>query len=225
MSDEHPQHGLVARTLAAMLSAKDLPGDLPADPMPLLIGWLDEAKRSGRYDDHNAMTLATATAGGVPSARIVLCKAVEADPPALVFFTNYLSRKGRELTENPNAAAVFHWPHAGRQARVEGVVERTTAAESDAYFDSRPLISRIGAIVSRQSEEIESRTQLIESALREARGCALGARPKRPDHWGGYRLRVNRVELWSAGSGRLHDRLCWTRGEAGAGWTVRRLSP
>jgi len=193
--------------------------------MPLLLEWFEEARRCGRYDDFNAMTLATATPNGEPSARIVLCKAIEADPPAIVFYTSYASRKGEEIAANPCAAGVFYWPHAKRQARIEGRVERTSAAESDAYFQTRPLLSRISASVSPQSQAISSRASVIAEAMRIGRRAALGMKVQRPEHWGGFRILPQRIELWSACTGRLHDRAVWTRDDGSdvRGWTSQRL--
>jgi pyridoxamine 5'-phosphate oxidase len=214
------------KTVAGLLSCQDLPEVPPADPMPLLSAWYADAQASGKYDDFNAMTIATATPEGVPSARIVLCKAIEATPPALVFYTSYLSRKGRELEANPNAAALFHWAHAKRQVRVEGTVERVSAVESDAYFKSRPLLSRIGARASCQSTPIGSRAELVASAARVASAAALSGELPRPEHWGGYRLHIRRIELWSAREGRLHDRICWSREDVAGkvGWSAQRIS-
>jgi pyridoxamine 5'-phosphate oxidase len=221
--------GKLAEAVAGLLSCHDLPEEIPGDPMPLLAGWYAEAQKSGKYADFNAMTLATATPDGTPSARIVLCKSIEQSPPAVVFYTSYRSRKGRELEANPRAAAVFHWPHAQRQVRLEGVVERVSVEESDAYFRSRPLLSRVGAWASKQSEPIESRAELVAAAAKVAARAAIGELP-RPETWGGFRLHVRVVELWSAREGRLHDRMVWTRPDAAPGtggveWTKRRLSP
>lgn len=234
MSDQTPHPtgsadapGPIARALASLMCGRDLPDALPADPMPILLEWFEDARRSGRYDDFNAMTLATATPDGAPSARVVLCKAIEPHPTALVFFTNFLSRKGRELHANPRAAAVFHWPHAKRQVRIEGAISRVSSAESDAYFASRSLLSRIGAIASRQSQPLSSRADLIAAALRAAQDAATHATLPRPDHWGGYRLSISALELWSAGDGRLHDRILWMRAlqPNATAWTSTRLSP
>ena len=148
---------MITESLTALLSAHDLPEPAPPDPMPLFVGWFRDAEACGKYDDPNAMSLATATPDGRPSVRVVLCKGIEADTGAIHFYTNYGSRKGSELERNPLAAVVFHWPHAKRQARLEGIIEKLTEAESDAYFKSRPLLSRIGASISRQSTPIESR--------------------------------------------------------------------
>lgn len=209
------------------LLGSGVPHPTPNDPMPTLEAWLEDARRSGAYADPDSMALATATRDGCPSVRIVLCKAIEPASGSVVFYTSYLSRKGRELTANPRAAVVFHWPHAQRQARVEGTVSRLPEAESDAYFRSRSLLSRIGATVSRQSEPIGSRGELVAAAMAVAKQAALTGQIPRPEHWGGYRLSATSVELWAAGRGRLHDRLRWTRAdsEAHSSWRVERLCP
>jgi pyridoxamine 5'-phosphate oxidase len=223
MTQTTNEHGSLIDALTGMLACHDLPEPLPDNPMPLLLEWFEDARRSERYDDFNAMTLATATPSGAPSARVVLCKAIEPHTPAIVFYTSYPSRKGQELEANPRAAAVFHWPHAKRQARIEGPVQHTTAAESDAYFRTRPLLARIGASVSPQSRAIESRQAVIAEAMRIAAGTALVGGPQRPQDWGGYRILPERVELWSAGSGRLHDRAVWRRERDARTWAVQRL--
>lgn len=219
---------MITELLAGLLSAHDLPDPPPADPVPTLVRWLEEARASGKYEDPNAMTLATATREGAPSARMVLCKGIEtgtsASPPALTFFTNYESRKAQELEVNPRAAAVFHWPHAKRQARIEGEIRRTSAAESDAYFATRALLSRVGATVSRQSHPIASRAELVRAAMSVAAGAATGNLP-RPAWWGGYRLVMRTVELWSGREGRLHQRVEWRREGDAQAWTWRLLSP
>jgi pyridoxamine 5'-phosphate oxidase len=162
----------------------------------------------------DSVVLATATADGAPSARIVLLK--QADERGFVFYTNYESRKGRELRENPQAALLFHSP--GRQVRVEGGVERLPAEESDAYWATRPLRSRAGAYASRQSEVIASREEL-ERAVADAEALA----PDRPDHWGGFLLRPHTYEFWIHGDDRLHDRFRFRR--RGDAWISERLSP
>lgn len=201
---------------------RDLRGPLADDPVLLLRQWLDDAEHSVE-GDFNAMVLATASSGGAPSARVVLCKQVEAAPPAVVFYTNYESRKGREIEGNPRAAGVFYWPSLKRQARVEGTVVRTTSRESDEYFQSRPLLSRIGAIASRQSRPLHSRAALAARVVRAAASVTL----PRPPSWGGYRILLDRIELWSAGRGRLHDRVAWVRepGSDPAAWASDRLFP
>lgn len=200
------------------------PDPLSADPVAILRQWLDEAAEVIE-GDFNAMVLATATPKGMPSARVVLCKQIEATPPAAVFYTNYGSRKGRELEANPRAAGVFYWPSLKRQARIEGAVIRTTAKESDEYFRSRPLLSRIGAIASRQSEPLTTRGALAARVMRTA--MRPGAASHRPPEWGGYRMLLDRIELWSAGNGRLHDRVAWTPVPQSVppAWTSTRLFP
>jgi pyridoxamine 5'-phosphate oxidase len=166
------------------------------------------------------MTLATATRDGKPSARMVLLKGV--DRNGFVFFTNYESRKGGELAENARAALVFYWEPLGRQVRVTGRVSRTSAAESDAYFGSRPLGSRFSAAVSRQSKVIASRA-LLEKALAKLKAKYPEDGPPRPENWGGFRVRPDEIEFWQQGEFRLHDRIRYRR--RGAGWKVDRLSP
>ncbi len=221
------EYGSVLGVLTRLLECHDLPDPPPTDPMPLLLNWFNEARASGTYDDFNAMTLATATPGGIPSARIVLCKSIEISPPALVFYSNYESRKAQELGANPRAACVFHWPHAKRQARIDGSVQRVPPAESDEYYRSRPMISRIGAHASRQSTPINSRQTLVSAAIAVARRAALTGSLDRPAHWGGYRLHITSLELWSARQGRLHDRVRWHRDGDGNAivWRSERLSP
>lgn len=210
--------------LAGLVACHDLPETPPADPMPLLNEWFEDARRHAGYDDFNAMTLATAAPDGAPAARIVLCKAIELDPPAIVFYSSYESRKGRELEANPRAAVVFHWPHARRQARLEGVVERVSGAESDAYFRTRPLLSRLGACASRQSAPVQTRNDLVGAAIRLAAAAAISGDIERPPWWGGYRIHARQVELWSAREGRLHDRIRWRRVHGdGSAWSAERL--
>lgn len=202
----------------------ELPDPLPNDPVECLRRWLDEARQTDEGDS-NAMVLATATPEGAPSARVVLCKEIEALPPAVVFYTNYASRKARELDANPRAAGVFYWPSLGRQARIEGSVTRNSPEESDEYFQSRPLLSRIGAVASRQSEPLASRGALVAEVMKIA--LRTGFVVSRPPQWGGYRVLLDRIELWTAGSGRLHDRALWTlvsRADSPV-WTSTRLFP
>jgi pyridoxamine 5'-phosphate oxidase len=223
-----------------------LPDPLPADPMPLASTWFRQAWDEQVERNPNAMSLATTAADGKPSVRIVLCKEIVADPGYLVFYTNYASRKGRELASRPWAAVVFHWDPLGRQLRVEGPVVHALESESDDYFASRPWRSRLAAIASEQSAPVATR-QLLLDRLRDAaerHGAPdpfvapdddqePGLRLPRPAHWGGYRLWAAVVEFWVEGENRLHDRARWTRVIAPAGdgrfqaepWQHQRLQP
>jgi pyridoxamine 5'-phosphate oxidase len=184
------------------------------DPLRQFEAWFAEAQHAGvRVPE--AMAVATATADGAPSVRMVLLKDV--DERGFVFFTNYESRKGVELEANARAALLFHWEPLGRQVRVEGPVERVSGAESDAYFSSRPVGSRLGAIASRQSRPLADREEL-ERAIE-----ALPDDAPRPDWWGGYRVRPERYEFWQHRENRLHDRFLYER--AGKGWKILRLNP
>jgi len=189
------------------------------DPLQLFQRWLDDAKATGMRLPE-AVTLATATPDGKPSARLVLLKG--ADERGFVFYTNYQSRKARELDSNAQAALVFYWPQLERQVRVEGKVERTSAEESDAYFKTRPRESQIGAVASPQSEVIASRAALQKTAD-ELEKFYEGREVERPAHWGGYRLRPERIEFWKGRPGRLHDRIVYER--ADGTWTIKRLAP
>jgi pyridoxamine 5'-phosphate oxidase len=190
-----------------------------ADPIAQFQRWFDEALAAG-IPEANAMTLATADKSGAPSARVVLLKWI--DSRGFSFFTNYDSRKGRELARNPRAALCFYWQPLERQVRIEGAVEKTSREESEAYFRTRPLEAQIGAWVSRQSEVIESRDEL-ERRQAEVAARFAGAPVPLPDFWGGYRVVPESVEFWQGRPGRLHDRLRYER-SAGA-WVIRRLSP
>lgn len=203
--------------------------DALADPFAQFQSWFADVLEGDRHDP-TAMTLATADREGRPSARIVLLKGY--DERGFVFFTNYGSRKGRDLEENPRAALVFYWPDFDRQVRVEGTVERASRQESEEYFRSRPLGSRLGAWASAQSAVIAGREEL-ERRLREVEerflaggdaGHAAAAEVPAPDFWGGYRLRPESIEFWQGRPSRLHDRLRYTRLPEG-GWRIDRLSP
>lgn len=194
----------------------------PADPDPFawFARWMEEAARS-EPNDPNAMTLATATADGRPSARIVLLKGY--DDRGFVFYTNTQSRKGGELAANPRAALLFHWKSLGRQVRIEGATEPVTAAEADAYFATRARISRLGAWASDQSRPLASRLEL-ERRLAEQEERFPGEAIPRPPHWSGHRLVPERFEFWQDMPYRLHDRTAIRRGPAG-GWVAGKLFP
>jgi pyridoxamine 5'-phosphate oxidase len=213
-----------------MLSKGFLPSTLPDDPMPLFEQWFSGARAAKAQPNPDAMALATVGADGRPSVRIVLCKKLVTDPGYAVFFTNYDSRKGGELAARPHAAAVFHWDSFGRQVRIEGPVVRSPAEESDEYFASRALDSRIGAWASLQSQPLETRTTLLKRVAAEA--ARFGTHVPRPPHWGGYRLWPECVELWIEGPFRVHDRARWTRalepeaaGYTPGPWSATRLYP
>jgi pyridoxamine 5'-phosphate oxidase len=196
-------------------------GDLEqaSEPLALFAEWLAEAERS-EPNDPTAMALATVDADGLPNVRMVLMK--DFDASGFTFFTNTLSPKGRELAANPKAALCFHWKTLRRQVRIRGPVEPVSAEEADAYFATRPRMSRIGAWASRQSEPLESRFALEKAVAAYTARYPAGAVP-RPVHWSGYRLRPDTIEFWRDGAFRLHDRIIFRR-EA-AGWTRRRLYP
>jgi len=192
-----------------------------SNPIRQFAIWYDAAVAAG-VPEPEAMTLSTATTGGRPSARIVLLRGF--DDHGFCFYTNYDSRKGRELTDNPHAALTFHWTVLERQVRIEGRVERTTAAESDAYFHSRPSTSRIGAWGSPQSTVIPDRDTLEQLFARFRAEHPDDAAIPRPDHWGGFRLIPERIEFWQGRPSRLHDRLRFRREES-RGWIIERLAP
>ena len=197
-----------------------------ADPDPIrqFERWFEDALRA-RLPLPNAMTLATVAASGAPAARVVLLKGIEQG--GFVFYTNYLSRKGRELEARPAACLVLLWSELERQVRVEGSVEKVTAAESDDYYASRPLGARLSAWASAQSEKVMSR-EVLETEMRQVRS-RYADNPPRPPHWGGYCVAPAQIEFWQGRADRLHDRLLyrWAErpGQATAGWTIERLSP
>lgn len=188
-------------------------------PLQQFKTWLDEALAAG-VPEPNAMTLATVGPEGRPSTRIVLIKDI--DERGLVWYTNYESRKGRELAAHPFAALQFHWVEMERVVRIEGRVEQVDAAQSDAYFRSRPLDSRLGAWASPQSQVISSRAVLVANAAKAA--AQHGLNPERPPHWGGYRLLPERWEFWQGRKSRLHDRLSYQL-QADGSWLRERLAP
>jgi pyridoxamine 5'-phosphate oxidase len=191
--------------------------DVDPDPLRQFAAWFDDAGAAG-VRAPEAMALATATADGRPSVRMVLLKGF--DERGFVFFTGYESRKGAELAANPRAALLFYWDPLGRQVRIEGPVERVSAEESDAYFGSRPRGAQISASVSPQSRVVESRSSLEALAAElDTRGGEL----PRPAAWGGFRLAPETYELWQHRANRLHDRLRYSR--SGAGWKIERLAP
>jgi pyridoxamine 5'-phosphate oxidase len=227
-----------------------LPDPLPANPLVVAAQWLAEAEKDAAQPNPNSMVLATVDHRGYPSARIVLCKEIDTERGAILFYTNYQSRKGRELATNGRAAVVFHWDHRRRQVRAEGQVELLSAAENDAYFRTRAWQSRLGAWASQQSEPVGSRQALTGAVTAAARRFGIPyegpgtAEPDsvtidvpRPPHWGGYRLNADAVELWVEGEFRIHDRARWSRtlpdqrgadasaAQQVAGWSVTRLQP
>jgi len=215
------------------------------NPLTVAAQWLAEARSDAAQPNPDSMVLATVGDQGQPSARVVLCKEIVPQRGSIVFYTNYESRKGRELKANPRAAVVFHWDHRHRQVRAEGPVETLSDAENNAYFRARPWQSRIGAWASQQSEPVKSRAALGEAVAEAARrfGIPYGgpgtveptdvaAEIPRPPHWGGYRLHVEAIELWVEGEFRIHDRARWTRNlkqgqdvDAATTWTATRLQP
>lgn len=232
-----------------------LPDPLPAEPLIVVSHWLDEAFEAAQQPNPNAMVVATVDPEGQPSARVVLCKDIVPTPGYVVFYTNYLSRKGQQLAQNARAAAVMHWDALHRQVRVEGPVVKTSEADSDAYFASRAWQSRLGAWASQQSQPVGSRSDLqaavaaaaarfgtpvpdapVDSLSANLDAPARGAQDvvvPRPPNWGGFRIWAQSVELWVEGDARIHDRARWTRslnkkadGSFDVGpWSSTRLQP
>lgn len=195
-------------------------GDVDDDPLRQFARWFDDA-RAAQVHEPNAMTLATATPDGRPSARLVLLKGV--DDRGFVFFTDYRSRKGLELAANPRAALCFWWAEVERQVRVTGTVSRTSFEDSDAYFRSRPLGSRHAAWSSHQSAVLPNR-EALEDELERVRARFATEEPSLPPHWGGFRVTPEELEFWQGRESRLHDRIRYRRGPTGA-WVHERLSP
>ena len=193
--------------------------DVSRDPIAEFARWFAEAQ-AAEVEEPNAMVLATATPDGAPSARVVLLKGF--DERGFVFFTDYRSRKGAELEANPRAALVLHWSELERQVRITGDVTRTSAEESEAYYRSRPLGSRLGAWVSHQSQAIPSR-DVLEGGLREVERRFAGGDVPLPPYWGGYRVKPGAIEFWQGRQNRLHDRIRYER--EGDGWRIERLAP
>jgi len=194
--------------------------DLDADPITQFERWLNDAVGAGQVEP-TAMTLATATPDGRPSARVVLLKAVE--PNGFVFFTNYLSQKGREIEANPNVELCFFWDKLERTVRVHGTASRTSRAESEAYFRQRPRRSQIGAVASNQSEVVADR-EVLERRFAELEKQYETTDVPTPTHWGGFRVTPETIEFWQGRRSRLHDRLRYRRDANGA-WVIERLAP
>ncbi|MDG3040165.1 pyridoxamine 5'-phosphate oxidase [Roseicyclus marinus] len=195
------------------------------DPFVIAQAWLKEAEAS-EPNDPNAIALASVDADGLPNVRMVLLKDIEAEGAgkgAFVFYTNYESAKGREISASGKAAFVMHWKSLHRQLRVRGLVTREDGPKADAYFASRSLKSRLGAWASRQSTPLSGRGALVAEVARVT--AQHGPNPARPPHWGGFRITPVEIEFWADGAFRLHDRFRWTRAEADADWSVQRLNP
>ncbi len=221
-----------------------LPESLPDDPLRIANDWIADATEQETGPNPNAMVFSTCAPDGMPSSRVLLCKELVADPGYLVFFTNYLSAKGQEIETNPKASVVFHWDQLHRQIRLQGLLVKSPANESDTYFESRPWQRQLGAWASHQSQPLGSMAEMQEKVEKTAReldldiaalekqGLVPAAIP-RPKHWGGYRLWISSVELWVEGAGRVHDRGLWTRELTPAGpddfqtgrWQSTRLQP
>ena len=192
-----------------------------SNPDALFQAWFDEAERT-EINDANAMTLSTVDKDGMPNARVMLLKGLDAR--GFVFYTNFESAKGQELLANPKAALSFHWKSLRRQVRVRGTAEPVSTAEADAYYASRPLGSRIGAWASQQSRPLKSRDELIEAVARFEKEFE-GMNPARPRYWSGFRIVPLQIEFWADRTHRLHDRICFTRESADMPWKKTRLFP
>ncbi len=209
---------------------------LPGDPVPILARWLKEAFASGEQLNPHAVALATVDEHGDPAVRYVLCKSIELDPAAIVFYTDSTSRKGRDLARLPRASVAFYFAPEGRQARIDGDVVPMTDIESEAYFCTRPVDAQIGAWASAQSAPLIARAELVAEMERLAELYDVSLDPiggpqqpsdrvARPDSFRGYRVLPARVELWHSRPGRIHDRAEWTRGTNARSWSVQRLQP
>lgn len=198
--------------------------DVQSDPVDQFSLWFDAARQEspGDWFEANAMTVATSDTVGNVTSRILLLKGFDSGCP--IFFTNYESCKGKQIAANPQAALCFYWGHREQQIRIEGRVEKVSAEVSDDYFQSRPRGSQFGAIISQQSDEIESR-QWLESRLSEAEGRYGDSPIPRPAHWGGYRLVPHKFEFWQGRANRLHDRIIYRRENDASAWQIVRLSP
>ena len=231
-----------AEFMADFAPSQSLPDQLPGDPLPIFKAWFDEAQAKKVQPNANAMTLATVDSDGRPSARVVLCRDIDTALGTVAFYTNYESRKGVAMSANPRAALVFWWDALDRQIRVEGRVTRCSEAESDAYFRKRPWESRLGAWASAQSRPLPSRELLLVQIVQTVERLGLSlpdllergdeVEIPRPPNWGGYRVWIERLELWLGGPGRLHDRAEWVRELRAAGeaftagpWSGTRLQP
>ena len=196
-----------------------------SDPFAIAQAWLSEAEAQ-EPNDANAIALATVDADGLPNVRMVLLKEIEAAGEgggAFVFYTNYGSKKGQEITASGKAAFVLHWKSLRRQIRVRGIVAREDGPQADEYFASRSLRSRLGAWASQQSQPLSSREALLAEAAKIA--LTKGPNPARPPYWGGFRIQPLEIEFWADGAFRLHDRFRWSRADAKANWTITRLNP
>ncbi len=194
--------------------------DVVKNPINQFENWLKQALEA-EVNEPNAMTLATATTDGRPSARIVLLKDVGQD--GFVFYTNYLSRKGKELAKNPLATLLFFWPEMERQVRIEGTVEKLSREVSERYFNSRPKASQIGAVISPQSQEIENRL-VFEKKWEELEALYADKPVPKPAHWGGYIVKPRLIEFWQGRRSRLHDRILFKKADK-ANWKIVRLAP
>lgn len=219
----------MARPEDSAAHENELADPLPESPLPLLGRWFEEARANEAIRNPDAMALATIDASGHPQVRFVLCRGRDLERARFTFYTHYESAKGRDLDARREASAAFHWDPLARQVRVSGPVARAPTSESDAYFAGRPPDSQLSAWASAQSRPIESREALARALerAREVHGDGSDCPIPRPPGWGGYCIEARSIELWVGRSGRLHDRVRWTRegGEGEVGWRVERLQP